>query len=222
MIVKHFAPDILVGGTGGVAVAHVGKLLRLPSIVFDDTEHAKIEHALMDPFASTICTPSCYRSDLKKKHIRYNGFHELAYLHPDYFTPDPAVLTELGLTAPIPSSLSAFVSWDASHDVGQHGILDKLGFVRTLKPYGRILITSEGPLPQELEQYRIRIPPEKMHDLLFYAAMYIGEGATMASEAALLGTPSLLISSLVGTMGNFIELEKYDLLYSFPDPECVT
>ena len=41
----------------------------------------------------------------------------------------------------------------------------------------------------------------------------------MASEAALLGTPSLLISSLVGTMGNFIELEKYDLLYSFPDAE---
>jgi len=218
-IVKDFAPDILVGGTGSVAVAHIGKLLRLPSIVFDDTEHAKIEHTLMDPFVSTLCTPSCYRSDLGKKQIRYNGFHELAYLHPGYFTPDPAVLTELGLTPDDPFIIIRFVSWDASHDVGHHGVLDKAGFVRTLEPYGKILITSEGPLPKELEQYRIRIPPEKMHDLLFYAAMYIGEGATMASEAALLGTPSLLISSLVGTMGNFIELEKYDLLYSFPDAE---
>jgi len=218
--VRDFAPDILIGGPGGVTVAHVGILTGLPSVVFDDTEHAKIEHTLMDPFVSTICTPSCYRSDLGKKQIRYNGFHELAYLHPNHFTPNPAVLSELGLTPHDPFIIIRFVSWDASHDVGHHGILDKPGFVRTLEPYGRILITSEGPLPQELEQYRIRISPEKMHDLLYYAAMYIGEGATMASEAALLGTPSLLISSLVGTMGNFIELEKkYDLMYSYSDAE---
>jgi hypothetical protein len=219
-IVREFSPDILVGGTGSVAVAHVGKLVRIPSIVFDDTEHAKIEHTLMDPFVSTLCTPSCYRSELGKKQIRYNGFHELAYLHPRYFTPDPSVLNDPGLTPDDPFIVIRFVSWDASHDVGHHGVLDKAGFVRTLMPYGKILITSEGPLPKELEQYRIRIPPEKMHDLLSYATMYIGEGATMASEAALLGTPSILISSLVGTMGNFIELEKnYDLLYSFSDAE---
>jgi len=218
--VRDFAPDILVGGTGGVAIAHIGKLTRIPSVVFDDTEHAKIEHALMDPFVSTLCTPSCYRTDLGCRQIRYNGFHELAYLHPDYFTPGPAVLSELGLTPEDPFIVIRFVSWDASHDVGHHGVVDKAGFVRTLEPYGRILITSEGPLPHELEQYQIRIPPEKMHDLLSYAVMYIGEGATMASEAALLGTPSLLISSLVGSMGNFIELEKnYDLLYSFSDAE---
>jgi predicted glycosyltransferase len=218
--VRDFAPDILVGGPGSVAVAHVGKLARLPSIVFDDTEHAKIEHTLMDPFVSTVCTPSCYRSDLGKKQIRYNGFHELAYLHPNHFTPNPAVLSEVGLTPHDPFIIIRFVSWNASHDIGHHGVLDKAGFVRTLEPYGRILITSEGPLPQELEQYRIRISPEKMHDLLYYATMYIGEGATMASEAALLGTPSILISSLVGTMGNFIELEKkYDLMYSYSDAE---
>ena len=40
----------------------------------------------------------------------------------------------------------------------------------------------------------------------------------MASEAAFLGTPSIFISSLAGTMGNFIELEEsYDLLYSYTD-----
>ena len=42
----------------------------------------------------------------------------------------------------------------------------------------------------------------------------------MATEASVLGTPSIYISSLVGTMGNFIELEqKYDLLYSFREPD---
>ena len=43
----------------------------------------------------------------------------------------------------------------------------------------------------------------------------------MASEAAVLGTPSIFVSSLAGKIGNFIELEKtYDLLYSFTDTDA--
>jgi hypothetical protein len=216
--VRVFAPDLLVGGTGGVAVAQVGVLARIPSVVFDDTEHAKIEHVLLDPFASTICTPSCYRSNLGSKQIRYNGNHALAYLHPNHFTPNPAILTEMGLTPDDPYIIVRFVSWDASHDVGQQGIGDKAGLVKALGPYGRILITSEGPLPQELEQYRIQVSPEKMHDLLYYALLYIGEGATMASEAAVLGTHAIYVSTLrLGYIDE--EEEKYDLVSTFSDPE---
>lgn len=217
-IARLFQPDILVGGVGNVYVAHVGLLLGKPSIVFDDTEHAKIDHFLMDPFASVICTPSCYLDDIGPKQVRYNGYHELAYLHPNRFTPNPAVLRELGLTENDTFIIVRFVSWEASHDVGQCGIRDKIGLVKDLERYGRVIITSEGPLPPELEEYRMRVSPEKLHDLLYYATLYIGEGATMASEAAVLGTPSIFISSLAGTMGNLVEIEEtYNLLYSFTD-----
>ena len=37
----------------------------------------------------------------------------------------------------------------------------------------------------------------------------------MATEAALLGTPSLYVSSLVGTMGNFEALREAGLVLSF-------
>ena len=38
----------------------------------------------------------------------------------------------------------------------------------------------------------------------------------MATEAALLGTPSIFISTLADKMGNFVELEKkYGLLYTY-------
>ena len=88
--------------------------------------------------------------------------------------------------------------------------------VRELSRHGRVLITSESELPKEFEKYRINIRPEKIHDLLYYSSMYVGEGATMATEAGILGTPSIYISSLTGTMGNFEELgEKYGLVYSF-------
>jgi predicted glycosyltransferase len=56
------------------------------------------------------------------------------------------------------------------------------------------------------------VAPEKIHDLLYYASLYVGEGATMATEAGLLGTPSVYVSSLVGTMGNYDELARYGLV----------
>jgi len=215
-IARSFRPDLLMGCSE--IISHVGKILGKPSVMFTDTEHATLSNWIAFPFASTICVPSCFKNDLGNKEIRYNGYHELAYLHPDRFTPDITVLNTLGLTPGEPYTIVRFVSWGASHDIGHHGIRDKVAFVKALEPYGHILISSEGPLPIELEKYRIRIPREKMHDLLYYATLYIGEGATMASEAALLGTPSLFISSLVGTMGNFVELEqKYELMYSYSD-----
>ena len=51
--------------------------------------------------------------------------------------------------------------------------------MRELSKYARIVITSEDPLPRDLEKYRSNIPPERMHDALYYASLYAGEGATM-------------------------------------------
>jgi len=219
-IAENYNPDIFLG-MGNPFIAHTAKICRKPSIIFSDTEPALFGNSITFPFASTICTPSCYTKDLGLKQIRYNGYHELAYLHPNHFTPDPAVLTELGLAEGDPFIIVRFVSWGASHDVGQHGIRDKVGLMKELEQYGRVLITSEAALPEELRSYQIRVSPEKLHDLLYYATLYVGEGGTMASEAAVLGTPSIYVSSLVGTMGNFIELEEtYDLLYSFTDGDA--
>jgi predicted glycosyltransferase len=218
-IARSFRPDLLVGGVGNMYVAHVGKLLRKPSIAFDDTEHAKIGHCLMDPFVSVICTPSCYRGDIGPKQVRYNGYHELAYLHPNRFTPDPAVLTELGLAEGDPFIIVRFVSWQASHDIGQHGIHDKVGLVKALEQYGRVLITSEGALPPELQPYLIRVSPEKLHDLLYYATLYVGEGATTASECAMLGTHAIYVNSLgLGYIAE--EDDKYHLISDFSRRAC--
>ncbi|KAF5059985.1 hypothetical protein DSECCO2_330440 [anaerobic digester metagenome] len=216
-ISRKFRPDILLG-VGNPSIAHAAMMLRKPSVIFTDTEHAKFGNRVTFPFASVICTPSCYCDDIGPKQVRYNGYHELAYLHPNHFIPNPAVLTELDLAEGDPFIIVRFVSWQASHDAGQHGIRDKVGLVKALEQYGRVLITSEGALPEELRSYQIRVSPEKLHDLLYYATLYVDEGGTTASEAAVLGTPSIYVSSLVGTMGNFIELEEgYGLLYSFTD-----
>ena len=215
--VKRFRPDLFLG-FGSIRGAHVSRLLGKPCIALDDTEHAKWEHRLYVPFTDAILTPACFGKEFGDKHLRYNGYTELQYLHPNQFSPDPAVLNELGLTTDDRFTVVRFVSWQASHDVRQHGVVDRIGLVRELEKSGRVVISAEGALEPQLEEYRLRMSPEKMHDLLFYATLYLGEGGTMASEAALLGTPAVYVSSLAGTMGNFIELEeRYDLLYSFSD-----
>lgn len=218
-LAKKFNPDIIVHG--GPYAAYVSKLIRKPQIDFIDTEHAKLTTLLSFPFSDVICTPSCFKKKINsKKHIMFDGYQELAYLHPNYFTPNPSVLDDLGLSKDDKFIVVRFVSWGASHDRGQRGFADKENLVKELERHSRVLISSEQKLDGRFEKYRMTIPVERVHDLLYYATMYVGEGATMATEAGLLGTPSIYVSSLVGTMGNFEELEdNYKLVYSFRDPE---
>ena len=50
-----------------------------------------------------------------------------------------------------------------------------------------------------------------MHDALYYSCLHIGEGTTMANESALLGVPTIYVSSLP-EMGVVRDIEKYGLL----------
>ena len=215
--VKKFNPDVFIG-FGSIRAAHVSFLLRKKCINFDDTEHSMEQKILYLPFINKICTPECYNKDLGHKQVRFNGYIELCHLHPNYFKPDSSVLKELGLSSNEDYILLRFVSWNATHDMGQHGVTDKVSMVKELEKYGRVVISSEGNICEELKPYELKISPEKIHHVLYYAKLYVGEGATMATEAALLGTPSIYISSLAKTMGNFKELEeKYDAVYLYAD-----
>jgi uncharacterized protein len=212
-----FKADVMLN-IGGTFIVHAGKLLGIPAVVFTDTEHAKLSNAITFPFADWICTPSCYTSNLGKKQVRYNGSHELAYLHPNYFTPDSRILNEIGIEREEKFFLVRFVTWGASHDIGQGGFSDedKRELIFKLSRLGKVFITSEGQIPDEFESHKLPINPVKIHDLLSYCNLYIGEGATMAAEAAILGTPSIYVNTL--TAGTIEELvNKYRLLHRFTE-----
>ena len=204
---RRFKPDVLTG-ISGVFAAHAGKLIGKPVVVWDDTEIATLAHKITYPFVSAVYTPDCYMKDLGPKQHRYAGCHELAYLHPNYFTPDKQLVRSFGVDPDQKYCIIRFVSWQAHHDVGQHGLQanKRVRFVEQLAQHARILVTSESPLPKELEKYRLSIPVHQIHHLLAFADLYIGEGATMASEAAILGVPSVYINTLkAGTINNFID-----------------
>ncbi|WP_092936175.1 DUF354 domain-containing protein [Natrinema hispanicum] len=207
-------PDVLVA-MGEPSITHAAKLTDATSLVFTDTEHATLQNTLAFPFADRIYTPECYQNNIGKKQVRYPGYHELAYLHPDRFEPDPSVLEEAGLDRDEQFVVLRLVSWDAMHDVGDSGFEDVVDIVQALEETGTtVRITSEADLPEAIEDRRALISPDRIHDLIAFADLYVGESATMATESAVLGTPAVFVSS--SRRGYTDELEEeYGLVYNY-------
>lgn len=215
--------DIAIGTS--VTVAHISRFTRVKSIVFDDDDDnvQPLVAKLVHPFTDALLSPDSLVE--KRKHhstIYYPGYHELAYLHPAWFKPDISVLSELNLTEEDPFFILRFNVFKAHHDVGIKGLSlsQKLRIIEILKPQGRIFITTEREIEPELMMYQLKIDPDKIHSLLSFCKIFIGDSQTMTSEAAMLGIPSLRCNSFAGRISYLEELEKtYGLTFAFK-PEC--
>jgi len=218
LFVKH-KPDIVLS-FGSTPCAVSAFLLNIPHIAFEDTEHAKLNRKLYAPLTSLICTPTCFYDDIGGNQFRFNGYMELFYLHKNRFKPDEEVLNKLGISFHNKLIFIRFVSWGAFHDIGQKGLLleEKIKIVHLMRNYGEVYISSEGTTPDELKEFEIKLPPEKIHDVLNYTTLYIGEGGTMASECAMLGVPSIYINSLP-LMGYLKDAKTAGLLFYLHDFE---
>lgn len=217
-ISKKFKPDIFVS-PGSPYAAHVSKILRKKHISFPDTEIANIVSKIAVPFTDHIYTSTSFYLDFGKKHERFDGYFELAYLHPNYFKPDRSVLGKYGLKGDyIIVRLSALSS---HHDLSAQGFSfssedDLINLISKLEKYGKVIISSETSQWNTILNRQISIDPEDFHHILYYSKLCIGEGATMASEAAILGVPSIYVSNT--DRGYLNELEKdYGLVLNIND-----
>jgi uncharacterized protein len=109
----------------------------------------------------------------------------------------------------------------ASHDVGEAGLslAAKRALIDKLSACGRVFVSSEGVVPDELLPLKFSLPPDRLHDALAFADLLVGDSQTMAAEAAVLGTPSLRVSSWSGRLALLSEVEqRYGLTYAYtPD-----
>ena len=217
---RVFKPDLYLSFASPYA-GHVSFLIGKPHISLTDTEHAKLGLISFLPFSDVVLTPEAFNIDLGNKHIRFNGFMEQCYLQKDYFKPNNKVLNKLGLEPHDKFVIIRLVSWDASHDVGQKGFnqASLLSIIEEVKKYAKVFISSECELPKILKSYQLIINPTEIHHLLYYAELFIGEGATMASECAILGTPSIYVNTL--TAGTLEAQAELGLLYIYHSSEGI-
>ncbi|HEV8529696.1 MAG TPA: DUF354 domain-containing protein [Actinomycetes bacterium] len=219
-VIRTFGPDVLTG-IMGPSIAVAGRLRRVPAVVFYDTEFAVQTNRFVYPLAHSVCTPDCYQGRVRGRHVQYPGYHELAYLHPNRFQADPRRLSAFGVSPEEPYSVVRFVSWQATHDRHERGLTSaqKRNLIDILQARGgRVLISSEAPLPTDLAGLEVKGSVGQIHHLLAHAQLFVGESATMSSEAAVLGVPAVFIAT-TGRGYTDDEEKRYGLVQHFTDDQ---
>ncbi len=210
-VALRFKPDVFVSH-GSPYAAHIAFLTRKRHIAMEDTGNME-QVRLYLPFTKFVLTPALFHKSLGPKQIVYNGCHELAYLAPKYFQPNVKILEKLGVTLSEKFAVLRFVGWSATHDKNQFGISegDREKLIKILEGLGfRVFISSEKPLSADLEGYKLNIHPHEILDVLGFAHLFVGEGATMAMEAGILGVRSIFVSTI--HLGYIDELCKFEII----------
>ena len=225
-VVRSFEPDVVVSRTSPPAV-HAAALYGCPSVVVADTDLGATRpgyavQRVTLPFASVVCRPPELALPVDEDRQVELGFQELAYLHPERFTPDAEALAEYGVDPAEPYSVVRLAGWDAYHDVGEGGLSRSTtaDLVETLADHGTVYLSSEMELPDSFGAEPLPVPAHRVHDLLYHAELYVGDSGTMSTEAAMLGTPAVRTNSMVGPDDErvFRVLEsEYGLLFSHAD-----
>ena len=196
-IAAAFRPHVMVARVGA-PIGAAGRLLGIPSISYDENEYATAQLFVTRKLATVLCTGMGYEKDLGRKQVRFNAPPQLVYTHPCRYTPDAEGLRTRGIDPAAPYVVLRLSSWQALHDFG-HGRRsehDVLRLAEALSAHARVIVSAEGEMPASLARYANTLHVSKGLDLLALASLYVGEGGSMAAEAACLGVPSIFVSPL--------------------------
>lgn len=221
---RRFRPHAMIG-FGGVAIAHAGRLLAIPAISFYDSETAWLQTRLTWPFISHLYVPDAYSGPTPAgRTTRLRGTKELSYLHPSAFTPDREAAIAHGLDPGRDNFLVRVVAWRANHDIGKKGWTAETlrAVIARLSRHGKVHLSSEADLPGDFQHLRYRGPTAGIHHLIGHCRLLVGESATMASEAAILGVPAIYAAP--DYPGYVRALEEAGLVGTVtrPDAETIT
>ena len=194
----------------GIVLSHVSLLTSMRSWIFDDDDD-EVEPLMVHfshPMSEVVFTPNCIKRKTRKA-IYYPGTHELSYLYNGLVSNED--LKEK-------YSIVRLVAFNGHHDVGHSGLSDAqlVTLVSRLESIGKVFITSEKPLTEQWEKYRISISPDKMHGFMSGALVVVGDSQTMISEAATMGVPAFKCNSFAGALSvpNMLERD-FGLCFSF-------
>ena len=215
-IIYKFKPTLLIGTDA--SIAQLGKILRIDRITIleDDYEIIKTLADITYPFTQTIfCPKVCKVGKWDEKKVGYSGYMKLGYLHPNIFTSNKNIVQKY-ISSP-KYAIIRLAKLTAHHDFDASGInsilLDKL--IDTLESHSfQVLLSVEGLIDEKYTKLILDINPSDMHHILDNASLLICDSQSMSVEAAILGVPSLRVSSFAGKISVLEELEnKYKLTF---------
>ncbi|HVF79972.1 MAG TPA: DUF354 domain-containing protein [Solirubrobacteraceae bacterium] len=185
----------------GLALAHgsnditvAARLLRIPCSTMFDYEWATVQHSVNCRLAQTVVVPDAIPPQrlarygaTAQKIAAYPGLKEEYYLAD--FTPDPAVLGDLGLDSQQPIAVIRTPPVVSLYHRFENDMLG--GVLERLRGSQTVVLPRT---PQQRHELRGRgfVVPEQAIDaqsLIAYADLVVSAGGTMNREAVALGTP---------------------------------
>jgi predicted glycosyltransferase len=209
---RRFRPDVMIAQTG-VSTGLVGALLGVPRVVLEEAEHATFQRLVGLPFANYIMTGTGYLGSHGRRERKFKGIWVQSYLDPRHFSFGRDALLSAGFDPEPPYIVMRTIAWDAAHDAGRYkpGIEVVSECIDRLSEHRRVYLSHEGELSRALLPHKLPVPIDLAHHLIANAELYVGEGGTMAAEAAVLGVPSVYCNPL--RCGYLLALEnQYGLL----------
>ncbi len=203
IITRKFNPNLIFSPTSPHTSLSC-KFHKVPLISWADTETATTNIRYSYKQVNSLLVPQSFYKKLSYTNIiKFKGYKELAYLHPNVFQPDEEVLVKLGLKKTDKIVLMRFSALNAMHDIGLQSEAiendDKLlNFIKNITKKYKVKVfisMTERNLDDKFNKYKLQIEPSKYVHLLSYCSLYIGEGTTTASEAGVLGVPWVNIQS---------------------------
>lgn len=209
-IAHEFKPDLLIGTDSSIAQS--GWQLRIPAITTleDDVDVLKIFAKLTYPFSTDILVPTvCRVGRWEHKKIGYNGYMKLAYLHPNYFTPNEDVIKSYGITKQfVLIRLAKLVAHHDDHIKGlSASLVDKIINIAEANDFD-VYISGEAGLEERFKKYQLNIKHTDIHHVLSHASLFVSDSQSMTMEASMLGTPNIRFSDFSGRISVLEELEN--------------
>jgi len=182
----------VVTGMGSINLTHAAFVLRKPSVMFEDDIEYKLAYYPYKYFATNIVMPECIHAR-GKNILKYKGFKELAYLHPNYFTPSKAVLSDYGLSPNSYVFIREVSNTTLNYSELNEALLSKICLYLKEMGFDIVLSLENKELRSQFGDYCtiLNEPISDIHSLLHYAALTIASGDSMSRESCLTGTPAI-------------------------------
>ena len=205
-------------GFGSINIAHTTRFFGKPAIIFGDDIEYKLVYYLIKPFATKLVMSSSAHG---KNLLKYNGFKELAYLHPNHFKPDKKALEPYDLNQYEYVFIREVSSASLNYRKMEMGKLSKILNYLKEKDLKIVLSIEDKSLINLFKDHCIILkePVEDIHSLLHFAAFTVSSGDSIARESCLVGTPAIYTGGRDMAINN--ELIKRSSMFKVEDEKGI-